>query len=442
MRRPTSGRAADCSTSTAARLAVIARRPSGGCGPSPVPRALARPPRVGTPPGSCVPILEPAWLASDQLSGKLLRAPPPGAAHRVGHAPWPAVAPAVRAALTAASAATLDRLLRPLRRRRPRQPGRVAPALTPLRAQVPLRTWREWTGVAPGALQGDLVLHCGESTAGQYCATLVAVDVATTWTELQPIWGLHQQRVTGGIQYFAQRLPFPLREWHSDNGSEFVNACLLGWCQRHRVRFTRGRPYRKNDQAWVEQRNGLLVRRLVGYDRYSSRAAWAVLQRLYGLLRLQHNFFRPVRKLLSKHRVGSKIRKRYDRPRRRPSGCSRRASSPPEQQPRPGAATPGPGSHRPGARHPADPRRPVETRRYSTPPVRRPPMGNRILRPRPRRSVTPLSEAPRKPARRRRRAVRPARSRRGGPPRDVARGPQFPRFPGPTALEFGLWRTR
>ena len=224
------------------------------------------------------------------------------------------LAPAVRTALTAASAATLDRLLRPLRRRRPRQPGRIARALTPLRAQVPLRTWREWTGVAPGALQGDLVLHCGESTAGLYCATLVAVDVATTWTDLQPIWGLHQQRVTGGIQHIAQRLPFPLREWHSDNGSEFVNACLLGWCQRRGVRFTRGRPYRKNDQAWVEQRNGLLVRRLVGYDRYSSRAAWTVLQRLYGLLRLQHNFFRPVRKLLSKRRVGSKVVKRYDHP--------------------------------------------------------------------------------------------------------------------------------
>jgi transposase InsO family protein len=220
--------------------------------------------------------------------------------------------PEARAALTTASAATLDRLLRPLRRRRPRQPRRLAPALTSLRAQVPLRTWSEWAGVRPGAVQGDLVLHCGESTAGRYCATLVAVDVATTWTELQAIWGLHHQRVTGGIQHIQQRLPFPLREWHSDNGSEFINACLLGWCQRRGIRFTRGRPYRKNDQAWVEQRNGLLVRRLVGYDRYSARAAWTVLQRLYGLLRLQHNFFRPVRKLLSKRRVGSTVRKQYD----------------------------------------------------------------------------------------------------------------------------------
>ena len=296
-----------CRTTGCHRKAAIRRLRTP---PQPSGRSPGRPCRYRA--RELAPILERAWLASDQLSGKLLRPVLPVLLTALVTHHGLRLAPAVRTALTAASAATLDRLLRPLRRRRPRQPGRVARALTPLRAQVPLRTWREWTGVAPGALQGDLVLHCGESTAGLYCATLVAVDVATTWTDLQPIWGLHQQRVTGGIQHIAQRLPFPLREWHSDNGSEFVNACLLGWCQRHGVRFTRGRPYRKNDQAWVEQRNGLLVRRLVGYDRYSSRAAWAVLQRLYGLLHLQHNFFRPVRKLLSKHRVGSKIRKRYD----------------------------------------------------------------------------------------------------------------------------------
>jgi hypothetical protein len=257
-------------------------------------------------------ILEQAWLASDQLSGKLLRPILPTLLTALGTRHGLPMTPPVRTALTQASAATLDRLLRPLRRRRLRPPRRLAPALATLRAQVPLRTWSEWTGVGPGALQGDLVLHCGESTAGRYCATLVAVDVATSWTELQALWDLHHQRVTGAIQHLHARLPFPLREWHNDNGSEFINAALLGWCRRHGIRFTRGRPYRKNDQAWVEQRNGLLVRRLVGYDRYSSRAAWAVLQRLYTLLRLQHNFFRPVRKLLSKHRVGSKVRKRYD----------------------------------------------------------------------------------------------------------------------------------
>ena len=305
----TRGRLLDeyCRTTGCHRKAAIRRLRAGPGAPG---RRAGRPCRYVS--RDLAPILERAWLASDQLSGKLLRPILPAlltalATHHGLH-----VTPTVQATLTTASAATLDRLRRPLRRRRARQPRRLASALAPLRAQVPLRTWREWAGVRPGAVQGDLVLHCGEATAGLYCATLVVVDVATTWTELQALWGLHQQRVTGGIQPIQQRLPFPLREWHSDNGSEFINACLLGWCQRHGIRFTRGRPYRKNDQAWVEQRNGLLVRRLVGYDRYSSRAAWAVLQRLYGRLRLQHNFFRPVRKLLSKRRLGSKVLKRYD----------------------------------------------------------------------------------------------------------------------------------
>jgi len=292
-----------------------------GCHRKAAIRRLRRPPgprrqASGRPtqyvPQELAAILERVWLASDQLSGKLLRPILPALLTALTTHHGLVLAPAVGAALTRASAATLDRLLQPLRRRRPRHPRRLAPALAALRAQVPLRTWSEWAGVPPGALQGDLVLHCGESTAGRYCATLVAVDVATSWTELQALVDLHHQRVTGAIQHLAQRLPFALREWHSDNGREFINAALLGWCRHHGVRFTRGRPYRKNDQAWVEQRNGLLVRRLVGYDRYSSRAAWAVLQRLYSLLRLQHNFFRPVRKLLRKRRVGSKVLKRYD----------------------------------------------------------------------------------------------------------------------------------
>ena len=121
------------------------------------------------------------------MSGKLLRPILPALLTALTTHHGLVLAPAVRATLTRASAATLDRLLRPLRRRRPRQPRRLAPALAALRAQVPLRTWSEWAGVPPGALQGDLVLHCGESTAGRFCATLVAVDVATSWTELQAL---------------------------------------------------------------------------------------------------------------------------------------------------------------------------------------------------------------------------------------------------------------
>jgi len=143
-------------------------------------------------------------------------------------------------------------------------------------------------------------------------APLLAVDVATTWTDLDIIWGVGQARVGTGVHHLRQRWPVPLRAWHSDNGREFLNEHLVAWCRREGVHLTRGRPYRKNDQAWVEQRNGLVVRRLVDYDRYSSRAAFTVFPRLYRLLPLQLNFFRPVRKLLSKRRRGARVVKRYD----------------------------------------------------------------------------------------------------------------------------------
>jgi hypothetical protein len=278
-------------------------------------RATARPPgrprRYGP---TLLPLLERVWAASDYLCGKLLAPMLPVLVSALEQHHGLQVAPGERAALLAASPATLDRQLRLLRRRRGRQPRRVAPALHALHGEVPLRTWGEWAGITPGALQGDLVLHCGDRTQGFYLASLVSVDVATSWIELQPLWGVHQQRVRSGVHLIRTRLPFPLREWHSDNGSEFLNRVLLHWCRQAGIRFTRGRPYRKNDQAWVEQRNWLAVRRLVGYDRYTSRPAFAVLGRLYTLLRLQLNFFRPVRKLIGKDRVGAKTIKRYDRP--------------------------------------------------------------------------------------------------------------------------------
>ena len=187
--------------------------------------------------------------------------------------------------------------------------------MTTLKSQIPIRTWGEWEDVQPGSLQADLVLHCGESSEGFYLATLAAIDVASGWTELQALWGMHQEKVGAGLQLTRGRLPFPLRELHTDNGGEFINYSLRDWCLKRGVSFTRGRGYKKNDQAYVEQRNWLAVRRTVGYDRYTSRAALAALERLYALTRLQLNFLRPLRKLIGKERHGSRIRKVYDAPR-------------------------------------------------------------------------------------------------------------------------------
>lgn len=272
-------------------------------------RRRGRPRRYGP---ALVPILTRLWALSDRPCSKLLAPGLPTLVSALERHGALTLAPALRRLLLRVSPATLDRLLGPVRRRWGRQPrGRRASAAT-LKGQIPLRTFGEWRGVPPGALQGDLVLHCGESTAGFYLTSLVAVDVATSWTELEAIWGMGQHRVGSGVHRVRQRLPFPLRAWHVDNGSEFINRVLVPWCRREGIHLTRGRDYRKNDQAWVEQKNWVAVRRLVGYDRYRSRAAYLVLQRLYRLLRLQLNFLRPVRKLVSKQRVGAKVHKRYD----------------------------------------------------------------------------------------------------------------------------------
>jgi hypothetical protein len=211
------------------------------------------------------------------------------------------------------SASTIDRLLRSYRRRRVRQPRGSRLAEGSLRQEVPVRTFGEWRDERPGAEQVDLVLHCGESTGGFYLTTLMCVDVATSWTAREAVWGMGQVRVGGAIQHVRLRLPFRLRSLHSDNGGEFLNRALVDWCRRGDVRYTRGRPHRKNDQAWVEQRNDTGVRKLVGYLRYSSKAAFSQLGRVYRIADDYANYFQPVAKLVEKRREGARVTKVYDR---------------------------------------------------------------------------------------------------------------------------------
>jgi len=278
----------------------------------PAPLRRGRPRRYGP---EVTQALVKLWEVGDRMCGKLLAAVMPdllGALERHGELE---VSPQVRELLLAVSPSTIDRLLRRQRLPRLRQPRRQSPASTTLKSQIPIRTWSEWKGAQPGSMQADLVLHCGESTEGFYLTTLCAVDVASSWTELRPVWGIGQQRVGGAMHDIRRRLLFPLRALHTDNGSEFINRTLYSWCRRQGIHFTRGRGYHKNDQAYVEERNWLSVRRQVGYDRYSSQKAFELLHQLYPLLSAHHNFFRPVRKLVGKQRLGSKVVKRYDEPR-------------------------------------------------------------------------------------------------------------------------------
>jgi hypothetical protein len=259
--------------------------------------------------------LRQVWEASDRLSGKLLVAVMAELVERLERHGEMRLAPSVRTQLLSMSAATIDRLLRGARSRLARQPRRRAPAATALKAQIPIRTWSEWEGVRPGAVQADLVLHCGESPEGFYLTSLTMVDVASGWTEPWPSWGTAAMHVQQAVHRTGMALPVPIRELHTDNGSEFINQVLYPWAKQQGIHFTRGRSYRKNDQAWVEQRNWQAVRRVVGYDRFSSQAALAALKQVYTLLRLQLNYLRPVRKLVAKRRSGPTVTKVYDAPR-------------------------------------------------------------------------------------------------------------------------------
>lgn len=278
----------------------------------PEARRRGRPRRYGPEVGEA---LVKVWEVGDRMCSKLLVAVMPDLVDALERHGELQLAPELRSQLVEISAASIDRLLRRHRRGLGLQPRRPSSAAGSLKSEIPIRTWSEWKGVEVGSLQADLVLHCGESTEGFYLTTLCAVDVATGWTELQPVWGHGKQRVGTAVHHVRERLPFPLKSLHTDNGSEFINHILFEWCRREGVRFTRGRSYRKNDQAYVEQRNWLTVRRQVGYDRLASKRAYALLGQLYPLLSLQLNFFRPIRKLVTKERAGGRVLKRYDEPR-------------------------------------------------------------------------------------------------------------------------------
>jgi len=210
------------------------------------------------------------------------------------------------------SPSTIDRLLQPYRKGGGRRGFATTRPGSLLKNAIPIRTFADWQEGKPGFMETDLVAHCGESTEGFYLNTLCAVDVHSGWTECIPVWGKGQTRVRQAVHYIRLRLPFPLLGIDSDNGSEFINQCFYGYCQGERITFTRSRSYKKNDSCHVEQKNGNVVRRLVGYDRYDTRASFDSLGRVYDLVRLYTNFFQPTMKLISKARHGAKVHKVYE----------------------------------------------------------------------------------------------------------------------------------
>jgi len=224
------------------------------------------------------------------------------------------VEPAVRQKLLGMSASTIDRRLGLYRPKIPRGLATTKPG-TLLKKQVPVQVYTPWDEQRAGFVEIDLVAHCESSTAGFYLHSLVVTDIATGWTECIGVWGKGQIAVYGALKQVRERLPFPLLGIDSDNGSEFLNGHLVRWCKAEKITFTRSRPYEKNDQAHVEQKNWSIVRRLIGYDRYETEEALLQLNRVYELVRIWINHWQPVLKLAGKQRVGAKVIKRYDQAR-------------------------------------------------------------------------------------------------------------------------------
>jgi hypothetical protein len=214
------------------------------------------------------------------------------------------------------SPATMDRLRARYRPRRGQKRGFTKPG-TLLKQRIPIRTWADWTEDRPGFCEIDLVDHSGGQIVRgrEHAWTLCFTDVKTAWTECVAVRNKAQVHVFAAIKRARQRLPFPLLGIDSDSGSEFINDQLYRYCMEEEITFTRGRAGRKNDSAYVEQKNWSVVRRTVGYSRYDSPEQLELLNTLYARLHFYVNFFLPVMKLKEKVRVGSKVKRIYDDPR-------------------------------------------------------------------------------------------------------------------------------
>jgi hypothetical protein len=218
----------------------------------------------------------------------------------------------VRARLLAISPSTVDRLLYKIR-----QDGKVSGKSTTrpgnlLKSQVAIRSFSDWDDVRPGFIEADLVAHCGTFVGGHFLQTLVMTDICTGWTEFEALLFRDQETVLQALERIREQMPLDLLGLDTDNGTEFLNYLLLQYCFDEEITFTRSRPYKKNDQCHVEEKNGSIIRKFIGYDRFEGIQSCQILSALYSQLRLYVNFFQPSMKLISKIRNGSRVIKKYD----------------------------------------------------------------------------------------------------------------------------------
>lgn len=275
------------------------------------PRGYKRSGRSKVYQGEVVKVLEGIWEICGRICSKRLHPFLPEIVTVLERNGEIQTTPEIKHLLLRMSRSSIDRCLQKVRYEKHKGLCTTKPG-TLLKKAIPVRTWHDWDETLPGFLEMDLVAHCGNSAEGQFLYTLTATDVSTGWTECFALPNKTQIEVSKAITRMRNRLPFPLLGIDSDNGSEFINDLLYRYCLAEKITFTRSRPYRKNDQSHVEQKNWSVVRHTVGYDRLETEAERILLDEIYADLRFYVNFFQPVLKLVEKKFVDGKVIKKYD----------------------------------------------------------------------------------------------------------------------------------
>ena len=241
------------------------------------------------------------------------------------HEPELGIDESVKAKLLQISPATVDRILTPERKKLTIKGRSHTRAGTLLKHQIPIRTFFDWDERKPGFFELDTVAHDGGSSSGEYCFTLDITDVYSGWVELRALPNRAHRWVKEEIEGLRKALPYPMKGIDSDNGGEFINHQLWTWCNDQQITFTRGRPYHKNDNCFVEQKNDLAVRRTVGYCRFDTQPEFEALQEVYTHLCPLLNFYYPSMRIIEKTRIGARVKKIYDQPK---PPCQRLLESP------------------------------------------------------------------------------------------------------------------
>lgn len=208
--------------------------------------------------------------------------------------------------------ATIDRMLKATKKQYELKGRSTTKPGTLLRSQIAVRTFDDWNDKRPGYFETDLVAFCGESVRGEYVNGLNLTDVATGWVGLEAVMGKGQHRVHAAIDQVRQRLVFTMLGLDPDNGAEFINHELKRYCETNQIMFTRIRPYKKNDNCYVEQKNYTVLRRFLGYARYDTEEQLHIVKKILVLVEPYVNFFQPVMKLTGKKRIGTNVKKTYD----------------------------------------------------------------------------------------------------------------------------------